>query len=122
MRPSAPNLPADHKCARLHGHSYRFRLHITGPVNPTTGWVVDFGGIVRAAGDLIVGQTRSLLPERVEGLENPTAERLAEWIWERVSVTVLGGKNAEGYRLAAVEVFETCTTGGCCLPPSDSRS
>ena len=67
-------------------------------MNPTTGWVVDFGGIVRAAGDLIVGQTRSLLPERVEGLENPTAERLAEWIWERVSVTVLGGKNAEGYR------------------------
>lgn len=98
-----PNLPAAHKCSRLHGHSYRFRLHVEGPIDPTTGWVVDFGGLLKAAGELILGIVDHQYLNEIEGLENPTSEILARWIWARVRTTQLP--------LAAVEVFETCTTG-----------
>ena len=106
-----PNLPPEHKCSRLHGHSYRFRLHVEGPVNPTTGWVCDFGGIMRAVGDRIQATIDHHCLNEIAGLENPTAENLAAWIWDQASVTVLGGQNTEGFRLVAVEVFETCTSG-----------
>lgn len=106
-----PNLPADHKCARLHGHSYRFRLEIEGPVDPTTGWVVDFGGLVKTAGRLVEDALDHRYLNEINGLENPTAERLAVWIFECIAVTQLGGSNGQGYRLVAVEVAETCTTG-----------
>lgn len=98
-----PNLPAEHKCARLHGHSYRFRLNVEGPVDPTTGWVVDFGGLLKAAGDLILSLVDHRYLNEIDGLANPTAELLACWIWDRVRLTQLP--------LVAVEVFETCTTG-----------
>lgn len=106
-----PNLPPEHKCSRLHGHSFRFRLHVEGAVDPTTGWVCDFGGIMRAAGDFIVNQIDHRYLNDIEGLENPTSENVAAWIWGRANATVLGGRNAEGFRLVAVEVSETCTTG-----------
>ncbi len=106
-----PNLPASHKCARMHGHSYRFRLHIAGTINPTTGWVTDFGGVLRAAGELVCADLDHRTLNEIDGLANPTAEHLAVWIWDRVSVTVLGGQNTEGFRLVAVEVLETRTAG-----------
>jgi 6-pyruvoyltetrahydropterin/6-carboxytetrahydropterin synthase len=98
-----PNLPVAHKCSRLHGHSYRFRLHVEGEPDLMTGWVVDFGGLLRAAGDLILVELDHRYLNDIPGLDNPTAERLAEWIWLRVEKTQL--------RLCAVEVFETCATG-----------
>jgi len=52
-----PNVPEGHKCARLHGHSFRIELHVSGEPDPHTGWVMDFrraeGGVraaVRTAG------------------------------------------------------------------------
>ncbi len=104
------NLPAAHKCSRLHGHSYRFRLFIDGPLDPMLGWVTDFGGLLKAAGDMICEVVDHRYLNEVEGLENPTAEILALWIWERVQCTQFGIPDAVCW-LAAVEVQETCTAG-----------
>lgn len=100
-----PHLPDKHPCSRLHGHSYRFRLHVEGSVDPTTGWVTDFGGLLKAAGELITRALDHRYLNEIEGLENPTAEHLAIWIWRRVAVTQIGGM------LRAVEVQETATAG-----------
>jgi 6-pyruvoyltetrahydropterin/6-carboxytetrahydropterin synthase len=78
-----PNVPAGHKCARVHGHSYKVRLHVRGPVNPQTGWVMDLGEIDAAFAPLRAQLDHHYLND-VEGLENPTSEILAKWIWQRL--------------------------------------
>src|SRR3954469_11097296 len=74
-----PHVPADHKCARLHGHSFRVELRVAGPVGAESGWVADFADLTRAWAPL-----HDLLDHRylneVDGLPNPTSERLAVWI------------------------------------------
>ncbi|MGD9841677.1 MAG: 6-pyruvoyl tetrahydropterin synthase family protein, partial [Steroidobacteraceae bacterium] len=40
-----PNVAAGHKCSRLHGHSFRIELHISGEVDPLTGWIMDFAEV-----------------------------------------------------------------------------
>jgi len=97
-----PNLPAEHKCARLHGHSFRVELHVDGPVDRELGWVVDFGDIKRAFKACYDMLDHRYLNE-LEGLENPTSEILAAWIWDRVESGLPG--------LSKVVVRETCTTG-----------
>lgn len=98
-----PNVPEGHKCARLHGHSFRVEVHVAGPVDPALGWVVDFADIKDAFAPLHDTLDHRYLNE-VEGLENPTSENLAVWIWDRLSV---GG----GLALQRVVVRETCTSG-----------
>jgi 6-pyruvoyltetrahydropterin/6-carboxytetrahydropterin synthase len=98
-----PNVPADHKCSRLHGHSYNAQVEISGPVHPELGWVVDFADIKATWRDLDDALDHRYLNE-IPGLENPTSELLAVWIWDRLSPR-LGGQ------LSAVTVQETCTTG-----------
>lgn len=97
-----PHVPAGHKCARLHGHSFRVRVHVAGDVDPVSGWIMDFAD-VRAA----CRPVRDALDHRflndIEGLDNPTSEVLARWIWTRLVRDLPG--------LAAVEVRETCTSG-----------
>ncbi len=78
-----PNVPPGHKCARLHGHSFRVRVTVTGPVDPKLGWVIDFADVKRAFAPLDAKLDHRYLNE-VEGLENPTSEVLAQWIWERL--------------------------------------
>ena len=95
-----PNLPSDHKCSRLHGHSFRITLRVCGEMDPTLGWVIDYADIKAAFAPLFETLDHHYLNE-VEGLENPTSENLAMWVWERL-IGVLPG-------LAAVEVAETCT-------------
>jgi 6-pyruvoyltetrahydropterin/6-carboxytetrahydropterin synthase len=101
-----PYVPEDHKCARLHGHSYRVEVHVQGPVQPDpgrpdSGMVVDFADIKSAFQPLRDRLDHYYLNE-VEGLENPTSENLAQWIWDRL-VGVLP--------LARIVVRETCTSG-----------
>ncbi len=43
-----PHVPAGHKCARMHGHSFRIKVHVEGPLDPTLGWVVDFADVKAA--------------------------------------------------------------------------
>lgn len=97
-----PNVPEGHKCERLHGHSYRIEVRVSGEVGEQTGWVVDFADISAAFKPLHAVLDHHYLNE-VPGLENPTSESLAQWIWERL-VPNLGG-------LREVVVRETCTSG-----------
>jgi 6-pyruvoyltetrahydropterin/6-carboxytetrahydropterin synthase len=94
-----PRVPATHKCARLHGHSFKVEIAIAGDVNPDTGWVVDFGELHDAWKPLHDVLDHHYLNE-VPGLDNPTSEVLARWIWEKLSPSVRG--------LDQVTVFETC--------------
>lgn len=97
-----PNVPNGHKCSRLHGHSYRVEVHVTGVVGEDTGWVQDFGDIKAAFKPLEDQLDHNYLNE-VSGLENPTSEILAKWIWTRL-VSALPN-------LSAIQVRETCTSG-----------
>lgn len=97
-----PNVPTDHKCARLHGHSYRVEVHVAGPIGKETGWVQDFGELKVVFKPLEDELDHRYLNE-VEGLENPTSEVLAKWIWDRLAKELPG--------LSQVRVRETCTSG-----------
>jgi 6-pyruvoyltetrahydropterin/6-carboxytetrahydropterin synthase len=94
-----PHLPPGHKCARLHGHSFRVDVTLHGPLDPTLGWVVDFGDIKAAAQPVF-----DLLDHRylndITGLDNPTSEVLCLWLWERLAPALPG--------LHAIRVRETC--------------
>jgi 6-pyruvoyltetrahydropterin/6-carboxytetrahydropterin synthase len=95
-----PNVPPGHKCARLHGHSFRVEIGVEGEVDPHTGWVRDFADLSEAFRPLFEQLDHHYLNE-VEGLENPTSENLARWIWVRLAPLLPG--------LARVTVQETCT-------------
>lgn len=97
-----PGVPEGHKCARLHGHSFRVAVWVAGPVDPEQGWVMDFADLKAAFAPLHEQLDHSYLNE-VEGLENPTSENLARWIWDRLRPDLPG--------LRRVVVHETCTSG-----------
>jgi 6-pyruvoyltetrahydropterin/6-carboxytetrahydropterin synthase len=97
-----PNVPEGHKCARLHGHSFRVEVHVSGPVGETSGWVMDFADVKRAFAPLHEALDHRYLNE-IEGLENPTSENLARWIWRRLKPDLPA--------LSRVVVQETCTSG-----------
>src|SRR5205085_11089052 len=78
-----PNVPLDHRCYQMHGHSYGVELELEGPIDPATGFVVDFFDIENAFAPLLVILDHHCLNE-IEGLDNPTAENIAIWIWEQV--------------------------------------
>ena len=100
-----PNVPVGHKCARVHGHSFRVELHVAGPVDPHLGWVMDFAEVKRSFEPLFERLDHRYLNE-VAGLENPTSENLARWIWRELKPTLP--------QLARVVVHETCTSGASC--------
>jgi 6-pyruvoyltetrahydropterin/6-carboxytetrahydropterin synthase len=73
-----PYVPDGHKCKNMHGHSYRVELTFEGPVDPKTGFVVDFFDIEKAVHPLLSRVDHHVLNE-VNGLENPTAEHICLW-------------------------------------------
>lgn len=97
-----PNVPPGHKCARLHGHSFRVEIHVSGEKDAHSGWVMDFADIKAAFRPIYERLDHNYLND-VPGLENPTSERLAEWIWEQLE--------PELAQLDKVVVHETCTCG-----------
>lgn len=97
-----PNVPEGHKCARLHGHSFRVTVHVDGEVGDHSGWVMDFGELANLAGPVISQLDHRYLND-IDGLENPTSEVLARWIWDRLAPLLAG--------LSQVVVRETCTSG-----------
>lgn len=97
-----PNVPEGHKCARLHGHSYKIIVHVAGPVDPELGWVMDFGDIKQIVNPVVDRLDHYYLNE-IPGLENPTSEILARWMWDEIVESLPG--------LNAITVRETCTSG-----------
>ena len=97
-----PNVPADHKCARLHGHSFRAEVHVAGPVGETSGWVMDFADVRAACEPLRLVLDHHYLND-IDGLDNPTSENIARWLWGRLQPALPG--------LCRVVVRETCTSG-----------
>ncbi len=97
-----PNLPPEHKCARLHGHSFVIGVHVAGPVAAHSGWVCDFADLGAAMQDILETLDHRYLND-IAGLENPTSEVLAMWIWDRLQPRLAG--------LSRVLIHETCTSG-----------
>ena len=97
-----PNVPAGHKCARLHGHSFRIELHIGGAVDAGTGWVMDFADVKTIFQPTFDRLDHHYLND-IQGLENPTSENLAIWIWRQIKPQLPN--------LTKVIVHETCTSG-----------
>ena len=97
-----PNVPEGHKCRRLHGHSFRVEVHVSGDVGAETGWVMDFAD-VKAAFDPIFARLDHRYLNEIAGLENPTSEVLAKWIWRELKPVLPG--------LSKLVVHETCTAG-----------
>lgn len=97
-----PNLPETHKCYRLHGHSFRARIYVEGPLDPELEWVQDFADITAIVAPFHKMLDHNYLNE-IEGLENPTSEVIAKWIWDRVSPDLP--------MLSKVVVQENCTCG-----------
>jgi 6-pyruvoyltetrahydropterin/6-carboxytetrahydropterin synthase len=97
-----PNVPAGHKCSRLHGHSWKGVIYVEGDIDPETGWIMDYGEISRIF-EPIYQQLDHYYLNEIDGLENPTSEVLAKWIWDRLKPDLAN--------LSQVVINETCTTG-----------
>ncbi|HEX7341001.1 MAG TPA: 6-carboxytetrahydropterin synthase QueD [Rhodanobacteraceae bacterium] len=97
-----PHVPDGHKCGRLHGHSFGVEVHVSGTPDPASGWVMDYADIKAAFAPLFEQLDHHYLNE-IDGLENPTSEQLACWIWRRLKPALP--------LLSEVVVRETCTAG-----------
>ncbi len=97
-----PNVPNGHKCARLHGHSFRVRLVVAGNAEEPSGWVMDFADLKKCFEPIFAQLDHNYLND-IPGLENPTSENIARWIWRALKPTLP--------ELCQIEVRETCTSG-----------
>jgi 6-pyruvoyltetrahydropterin/6-carboxytetrahydropterin synthase len=95
-----PRLPKSHKCRRLHGHSFKVDIVIAGPVDPELGWVMDYADIAEAFHPIWRELDHRYLNE-IPGLENPTSENIAAWVWEKLKPKLP--------LLTEIVVAETCT-------------
>ncbi len=93
-----PHVPVTHRCHRLHGHTYRVELRLEGPINPETGFVIDFFDVEAVFGPVLQQLDHHFLNE-IPGLENPTAEHISMWIYDKVKPGL--------HQLTGVVVYET---------------
>jgi 6-pyruvoyltetrahydropterin/6-carboxytetrahydropterin synthase len=96
-----PNVPPDHQCARMHGHSYKVEISVTGPVDPASGWLMDHAEISHLVKPLI-GELDHRYLNDIPGLENPTFEQLAIWLWRKLKPSLAG--------LSEIAIHETPTS------------
>ena len=97
-----PNVPEGHKCKAVHGHTYRMVAYFEGEPDETLGWVADFADIKKIIQPIIEAIDHKLLNE-IPGLENPTCELIAVWLWNKIK--------AELPYLSKIELVETLTSG-----------
>jgi 6-pyruvoyltetrahydropterin/6-carboxytetrahydropterin synthase len=95
-----PKVPAGHKCARMHGHSFKVEVSVEGEVDPATGWLYDHARIGDAVKPLIEQLDHAYLNE-IAGLENPTFENVAAWFWNKLAPHCPG--------LSEIVIYETPT-------------
>ena len=97
-----PNVPPGHKCGRLHGHSFRVEVHVAGPLDSSLGWVMDYADIKTLVKPVIAQLDHYYLND-IPGLENPTSEVIARWLWLQIK--------AKLPQINKIIVKETCTSG-----------
>jgi len=95
-------VPEGHKCARLHGHSWKGTIYVSGQLDPTLGWIMDYADIKTAFAPVYNQLDHNYMNE-IPGLENPTSEVLARWIWRALKPRLP--------QLSRVVINETCTSG-----------
>ena len=95
-----PNVPAGHKCGKMHGHSFRMEISVEGEVDPSTGWFYDHALISRAMDPLLEQIDHSYLND-ISGLNNPTIENMCRWFWEKLEHQLPG--------LSEIVIHETPT-------------
>ncbi len=94
-----PLLPKGHKCERMHGHSFKIEVRLEGETDPKLGWLIDYAEI-KAAFQPLFDQLDHRCLNEIAGLENPTSEILAKWIWDRLKPSMP--------LIIAIIVAETC--------------
>ena len=99
---SLPNVEPDHKCYRIHGHTYRVRIKLRGELDPHYGWVKDFS-VIKSICRPVIDQLDHFYLNEIDGLSNPTAEIIAIWIWDRIKPRLP--------ELIEIFLFETSTSG-----------
>ena len=97
-----PNVVEGHKCGRLHGHSFKVSIFVSGPIGETTGWIIDYGDMKKAFQPIWDQLDHHYLND-IPGLENPTSEVMAKWIWQQLKPKLP--------ELSKVLINETCTSG-----------
>jgi 6-pyruvoyltetrahydropterin/6-carboxytetrahydropterin synthase len=100
-----PLLPEGHPYTRMHGHSFRVEITLAGTPDPATGWIADFAEIETVLAALRDELDHHTLNE-IAGLENPTLERIAQWILERAAARLPGLRRVSLHRDS---IGETCT-------------
>ena len=100
-----PHLPKSHKCRRLHGHSFKVEVAVSGLCDPKLGWVMDYAEMEAAFQPIWRELDHNYLNE-IPGLENPTSENLALWIWQRLKPRLP--------LLTELAVAETCNARCIC--------
>jgi 6-pyruvoyltetrahydropterin/6-carboxytetrahydropterin synthase len=104
---AAHKLPShDGKCARLHGHSWKMRVVLAGDrlvtEGPKKGMLKDFGDVSAGVKPLLEQCLDHHYLNDTTGLEDPTSEELARWVFNKLSPVVP--------EMVAVEIDETCTS------------
>ncbi|MCM0754816.1 6-carboxytetrahydropterin synthase QueD [Desulfovibrio aminophilus] len=84
-----PCVPSEHKCARLHGHTFHVEFFISGEVSPKYGWVADFSDIKKVLRSHVEVLDHAYLND-IDGLINPTCENIAVWLWRRIKFEIQG--------------------------------
>ncbi|MBS7563253.1 6-carboxytetrahydropterin synthase QueD [Mucilaginibacter sp. Bleaf8] len=97
-----PHVPEGHKCKQIHGHTYHLTVFVTGDLQDKEGWIMDFTDL-KAAVKPVIDQLDHAFLNNIDGLENPTAELLSKWIWDKIHVQLPG--------LRKIELKETPTSG-----------
>lgn len=97
-----PNVPDGHKCKNMHGHTYRLTVFFEGQLVKDLEWVVDFAEVKKIINP-IINQIDHKLINDIEGLENPTCERVAVWLWNKIKPKMP--------QLTEIKLNETPTSG-----------
>ena len=97
-----PHVPEGHKCGRLHGHTFQVTIKLSGEVDEKMGWLMDFADI-KTITQPVLEQLDHYYLNEIEGLENPTSENIAQWMWQKLKPKLP--------LLSEIELKETCTSG-----------
>ncbi len=96
-----PSFPEGHKCRRMHGHSFKIDVIVEGDIPAGQHHLVDYGDI-KAAIEPVRTQLDHYCLNDIDGLNHPTSERLAQWLWKRLRAALP--------LLSEIHVHETCTS------------